>query len=285
MHSMLKTIICSALLCLAMAAAAAADLQLPAQVTAGTGFSIPTTGAGDAIFYLVGPASVVKKNIKLGQEIGVAADEVQAAGRYVAITCGSDGCSSSTFFVVAADPSKVSFLLHPSRVPVTARDAINGTAFVFDKFHNPFLGPVTVNFHVVPKSGPAFTKPVKAVDGVAWMQMSPTPKEGPVKVIAEIAGTEEPRIIQQVASDACNLHINARRTAKGVEVITDPVKDCRGNAVPDGTVVSFTAVDSKGKTSVDAPIKKGVARVELPITGTATISVASGVVIGNEIRL
>lgn len=66
---------------------------------------------------------------------------------------------------------------------------------------------------------------------------------------------------------------------------TDPVKDCRGNAVPDGTVVSFTAVDGNGKTTVDAPIKKGVARAELPLTGNATISVASGVVIGNEIKL
>jgi hypothetical protein len=68
-------------------------------------------------------------------------------------------------------------------------------------------------------------------------------------------------------------------------VETDPVKDCRGNAVPDGTVISFTAVDSRGKSTVDAPVKKGVARAELPITGNATISVASGVVIGNEVRI
>jgi len=277
--------ICLAVLCTAISTAYAADLQPPAQVTAGTGFTIPTSGSGDRTFYLVGPSSVIKKSVKLGSEIEIAGDQVHAAGRYVAVSCGSEGCSSASFYVVSGSPTKVSFLLHPSRVPVTAREAINATAFVFDKFHNPVLRPVEVDFRVVPKTGPAFTKSVKAVQGVAWMKMSPTPKEGPVKVIATIGSNEEPRIIQQVASDACNLHIKARRTAKGVEVETDPVKDCRSNSVPDGTVVSFTAVDSKGKSTVDAPVKKGVARTELPITGKAIISVASGVVTGNEIRL
>lgn len=282
---MLKTIFCSVLLCLATVGARASDLQVPAHVSAGTAFTIPASGSGDATLYLIGPSSIVKRTVKLGMEIKVAGDEVRSAGRYLAIACNGDGCSSSSFYVAAADPAKVSFLLHPSRVPVTAVNAINATAFVFDKYHNPVLRPVTVDFHVVPKTGPAFTKSVKSNQGVAWMQMSPTPKEGPVKVTAEVGGADEPRIIQQVASDACNLRIRARRTVKGVEVETDPVKDCRGNAVPDGTVVSFTAVDGNGKTTVDAPIKKGVARAELPLTGNATISVASGVVIGNEVKL
>ena len=282
---MLKTILASALLCLGISVAQASDLQVPAQVTAGTAFTIPASGSGNGTFYLVGPSSVVKRTVTMGTDIKVAADEVRSAGRYVAIACNGDDCSSSSFYVIAADPAKVSFLLHPSRVPVTAVNAINATAFVFDKYYNPVLRPVTVDFDIVPKTGPAFTKSVKSVQGVAWMQMSPTPKEGPVKVTAEVGSADEPRIIQQVASDACNLRIRARRIAKGVEVETDPVKDCRGNAVPDGTVVSFTAVDGNGKTTVDAPIKKGVARAELPISGKATISVASGVVIGNEVRL
>ncbi len=282
---MLKTLFCLGLLCFAIAVAGATDLQVPAHVTAGTAFTIPASGNGDGTFYLVGPGSVVKRTVKLGMEIKVAGEEVKSAGRYVAMACNGDGCSSGSFYVVAGDAAKVSFLLHPSRVPVTAVNAINATAFVFDKYYNPVLRPVNVDFHVVPKTGPAFTKAVKAVQGVAWMQMSPTPKEGPVKVSAAVGEADEPRIIQQVASDACNLRIRARRTAKGVEVETDPVKDCRGNAVPDGTVISFTAVDSRGKSTVDAPVKKGVARAELPITGNATISVASGVVIGNEVRI
>jgi len=36
---------------------------------------------------------------------------------------------------------------------------------------------------------------------------------------------------------------------------------------------------------VDAPIKKGIARAQISGTAAATISVASGVVIGNELRI
>jgi hypothetical protein len=68
-------------------------------------------------------------------------------------------------------------------------------------------------------------------------------------------------------------------------VETDPVRDCSGNFVPDGTVVSFTKTDASGKTTVDAPIKRGVARVEMAVSGPARISVASGVVNGNELSL
>ncbi len=76
---------------------------------------------------------------------------------------------------------------------------------------------------------------------------------------------------------------NQRATAaKKLVVETDPVRDCSGNAVPDGTVVSFTQVGPSGKTTVDAPVKKGIARVEIPVTGPSRITVASGVVTGNE---
>jgi len=263
----------------------AADLRSPGQVTAGNGFSVPTTGSGDATFYLVGPSSALKKTVHLGQDVKVDPTEVETAGKYVMSVCGSDGCSSTTFYVRAAAPDRLSFMLHPSRVPVSDANAINGTAFVFDKFHNLVLAPTTVDFQVVQKNGPPQNHAVKASHGVAWMRMGSTPKEGPVKVIATVQSATEPRIIQQVASDACHLRIKATRTAKGVLVETDPVRDCSGNAVPDGTVISFTSVDGKGKTTVDAPVKKGIARAELPISGTARISVASGVVIGNEITV
>lgn len=262
-----------------------AELHPPAQVTAGRGFSIRSSGSGRATFYLLGPSHVAKHEVQLGQDIAVEAHEVKAAGHYLAIACGADGCSGAVFHVVAAQPDRLSFLLHPSRVPVSDPDAIHATAFVFDKFYNLVLEPVSVDFHVAPKNGTPFSRAVKAEHGVAWMRMASTPKEGPVKVIASINKASEPRIIQQVASDACNLRIKATRRAKGVLIETDPVKDCSGNPVPDGTMVSFTAVDGKGKSTVDAPIKKGVARAELPITGAARISVASGVVMGNEISL
>jgi hypothetical protein len=273
------------LLLIAATTAFAAELHTPAQVKAGTAVSIPTAGGGDGTFYLVGPSSAIKKQVHLGQDVALDPTDVETAGKYIASVCASDGCSSATFYVVAGSPDQVSFMLHPSRVPVSDRNGINGTVFVFDKFHNLVLTPATVDFEVVQKNGPPLKHSVKAVHGVAWMRMGSTPKEGPVKVIATVGSAAEPRVIQQVASDACHLHIKATRNAKGVLVETDPVRDCSGNAVPDGTVVSFTSVDSQGKTTVDAPVKKGVARAQLPVSGAARISVASGVVIGNEVTV
>lgn len=263
----------------------AAELHPPAQVTAGNAFSIATGGSGKATFYLVGPSHVEKREVQLGNEIAIGADDVKTAGKYLAIACGSGGCNTAAFDVVAGPADRLSFLLHPSRVPVKAGDAINATAFVFDKFQNPVLKPIDVTFRVEPKDSPAFTRTVKSVQGVAWMRLSSTAKGGPVKVTASVGSAAEPRIIQQVASDACNLRIKATPSKHGYMIETDPVRDCSGNMVPDGTVVSFTKVDASGKSTVDAPIKKGVARTELPVSGKATISVASGVVIGNEISL
>jgi hypothetical protein len=260
-----------------------AELNIPKGLIAGNAFAISTSGTGQGTFYLVGPSHVKKAAVQLGQEISVTADDIKASGRYVAIACASGGCSSSSFYVAPGPTTKVSFLLHPSRVPVSAKDAINATAFVFDNNYNIALSSSSVEFRVVPKTGPEFSRFVKPVEGVAWMSMGSTPKEGPVKVIARVAGTAEPRIIQQVASDACNLRIKASRGKYGVVVETDPVRDCSGNTLPDGSVVSFAVVDEKGRSTVDAPIKKGVARTELPVSGKASISVASGVVMGNEI--
>jgi len=66
---------------------------------------------------------------------------------------------------------------------------------------------------------------------------------------------------------------------------TDPIRDCAGNPVPDGTVVTFTARDGDQVSTVDAPVKKDVARAEIEAKGPVTISAASGVVMGNELRL
>jgi hypothetical protein len=81
------------------------------------------------------------------------------------------------------------------------------------------------------------------------------------------------------------LRIKASRDKHGFLIETDPVHDCSGNPVPDGTVVSFTESDSAGKTTVDVPIKRGVAKVDMPIDGRATITVASGVVTGNALEV
>ena len=65
---------------------------------------------------------------------------------------------------------------------------------------------------------------------------------------------------------------------------TDPVRDCSGNPVPDGTIVTFTESYAGSQSTVDVPLKRGIAHTELPAHAGATISVAAGVVMGNEIR-
>ena len=93
------------------------------------------------------------------------------------------------------------------------------------------------------------------------MRMDSTPHEGRVQVTAVFDKVEEARVIQQVAAEACGLRMKAIPSGNTVTLETDPVRDCSGNALPDGTVVSFTKVDRQGKSTVDTPIKKGVARV------------------------
>src|SRR5437879_7863982 len=86
---------------LSLTGARAADLHPPKQVTAGNGFSIATTGNGDATFYLVGPSDRAKQTVRLGNAIEVAADDVRTAGRYIAVVWGSDGCGRSAVVVSA----------------------------------------------------------------------------------------------------------------------------------------------------------------------------------------
>lgn len=265
------------------AAAQAAEIHPPQQVTAGTSITIPTSGSGDATFYLIGPDVASKKKVQAGSDIPVESDFLQLAGRYVAVLCASDGCASSNFFVVPAAPNKLSLLVHPSRVPVGSANGISTVAFVFDNFHNFVLKPEQVKFSILPKDAKEISADRPSQNGVAWVRISSAKKEGPVRIAAAIGNANEVRVVQQVAAEACNLRIKASRVKNAFLIETDPVRDCSGNSVPDGTVVSFTKSDSAGKTTVDVPIKRGVAKVEMPIDGRARITVASGVVTGNEL--
>jgi hypothetical protein len=280
----MRTRLTALLVCfLFVALVQAAELRPPAQARAGTPFSIVSSGAGEGTFYLIGPAQISKRKVN-GGEISVQADEVEQAGTYTAILC-ADQCTSVHFYVRPAQASRLSLLVHPSRVPVAASNAISAVAFVFDKFHNLVLSPQKVDFKVMPPEGAAISQSKTTTNGAAWIRITSARKGGPAKVGASIGDVAEMRVVQQVASDACNLRIKAIPGPKGISVETDPVRDCSGNFVPDGTVVSFTKTDSSGKTTVDAPIKRGVARVEMAVSGPARISVASGVVNGNELSL
>jgi hypothetical protein len=265
--------------------AAAAELRGPAQVTAGTAFSLATTGSGNGTLYLTGPGQVSKRSVALGDEIQIQADEVKHAGRYTAVVCDGGNCTATHFFVLAAEPAKVSLLVHPSRVRVAQPNAISAVAFVFDKFRNLVLSSAPVEFKAIPKQGAAVAQTRPTQNGVTWIRLTSATKEGPAKIGASLGKVSELRVVQQVASDACNLRIRPEWNGGKFFVETEPVRDCSGNAVSDGTVVSFTKVDATGKTTVDAPIKRGVARVQMPIKGSAKILVASGVVTGNELSV
>ncbi|MFZ0957959.1 MAG: hypothetical protein WAN60_16565 [Candidatus Sulfotelmatobacter sp.] len=267
------------------ACAGAAELRVPATVEAGQSFSIPAEGSGQATFYLVGPDHVVKRIVTLGGDMAIQSSDVRAAGRYQAILCSSSSCTSAVFQVEAAKPAHLSFFLHPSRVPVSSPQSIDATAFVFDQYFNLVLIPTAVDFRITPASGAGFSRQRSTQHGVAWMRLDSTPHEGRVQVTAVSGNTEEARVIQQVAAEACGLRMKVVPSGDVVTLETDPVRDCGGNALPDGTIVSFTKVDRAGKSTVDTPIKKGVARAQFRLHGPAQIGVACGVVLGNEVAL
>lgn len=264
----------------------AVELRVPATVEAGQGFSIPAVSHGQATFYLLGPDHVVKRSVSPGSDLQIQSSDVRSAGRYQVILCDSAAsCDSASFWVKAAAPAHLSFLLHPSRVPVSTRDSIDATAFVFDQYFNLVWTPVAVDFRITPASGGGFSRRASTRNGVAWMRMDSTPHEGSVQVTAVLGNVEEARVIQQVAAEACGLRMKAIESGNRVSLETDPVRDCSGNTLPDGTIVSFTTIDKLGKSTVDTPIKKGIARAQFSVHGRAQISVACGVVMGNEVAL
>ncbi|MFZ0734028.1 MAG: hypothetical protein WAM79_17030 [Candidatus Sulfotelmatobacter sp.] len=264
--------------------AQAISLRPPSNAIAGTSVSIATTGSGTATFYLIGPAGSVKRSIDLGKDIPIASNDIQSAGRYLAIACASN-CASSEFFVIAAKPVSLTLLVHPSRAPVAQHDVISGVALSFDEFHNIVMTPGAVDFQLAANGSAPVEHSVESKGGVAWFRMNSGKAAGPLQVTASINGVSTRRVVQQVASDPCNLRIKGQRTTKGISVETDPIRDCAGNPVPDGTVVTFTARDGDQISTVDAPVKKDIARAEIEAKGPVVISAASGVVMGNELRM
>src|SRR5258706_2907927 len=262
----------------------AQEIRVPTSATAGDDSTISTTGSGKATFYLLGPGVSRKSDVSLGEEIHLAGQELKNAGDYLVLVCSS-ACRSANFYVTAANPASLTFLVHPSRVPVSQGDAVSGVALPFDKFHNLVLTPVTVNFQLTAGTASLLSGKGRTQDGAAWLRPADSKAAGAVQAVASLDDLSARRAVQQVASDPCNLRIKGQRTAAGILVETEPVHDCTGNVVSDGTIVTFTAIDGNSRCTVDAPIKKGVARALMTEPDAAVISVASGVVMGNELRI
>jgi hypothetical protein len=257
----------------------AGDLRVPATVTAGSGLSIPSSGSGSATLYLVGPGTAVKRQVQLGQDVQLSSNELQNAGRYD-VTIGDD---SASFYVTAGPVNSIAFLARPSRVPAATPNVISGTAFVFDRYQNLVLQPEPIKFELT-VDGQTTSRTETSKGGVAYAKLDSSKKEGPAQFVASSGNVSVRRVVQQVASDPCSIRMTAEGSKNAILVRTDPIHDCSGNAVPDGTIVTFTETDPKGKSTVDARIRQGVAQAQLPLSSDATISVASGVVVGNEIQ-
>ncbi len=263
---------------------AAQDLHVPESTVAGHQAVISTTGSGKAILYLIGPGVSRKSEITLGEDVQLPPEDLRNAGGYLAILCAGT-CRDQSFYVTAAKPASLTFLVHPSRVPVTQEDAVSGVAFPFDQYRNLVLAPESISFQLTAKDASLWSHASRTQNGVAWFRTTSGKSAGPVQVTAVLGDLTSRRALQQVASDPCNLRISGQRTRSGILVQTEPVHDCAGNPVSDGTIVTFTETGANGTDTVDAPIKHGIARAQLEAPGAVAISVASGVVMGNEIHV
>jgi hypothetical protein len=272
-------------LLMTLAFAQDAGLRPPTGAIVGNAAHLGADGSGSATLYLIGPSISVKREIQLGQEIALSPKELQTAGRYIAVVCTSS-CSSAGFFVAPAKPVNLTFLVHPSRAPVAQNGAISGVALAFDEFHDLVLTRVSVQFQLNAKGAEPMLRTAETHDGIAWFRANSGKTAGPLQVSASISNdVTTRRVVQEVASEPCNLRIKGERTPKGIVVETEPVRDCSGNPVPDGTVVTFTAKNGSETSSVDAPVKQDVARATILAKGSVVISAASGVAMGNELRL
>jgi len=263
----------------AASAMCAAQLQVAGPVQAGAGVTFQAPGTGATTLYLFGPGGASKSTVQRGR-ITLSGDELKIAGRYTVILDGG----SATFFVTAASLERISFIARPSRVPAAANGVVLGSAFLFDRYQNLVVSPTPVSFSLGMEGAAGEERKVTGKNGVAWVQLNSGRRGGPAQFTASSGEVRVRRIVQQVAADPCSIHMKASRAADGnILVETAPIQDCSGNAVPDGTIVTFTSVDAAGRSTVDARIKRGFARAELPASSSAALSVAAGVILGNEI--
>jgi hypothetical protein len=260
-------------------------LRWPKSIEAGSAASVATTGIGKAVLYIVGPGQALRRDVQLGEQIVLVAGELHNAGRYSAFLVGPTSTQAAEFDVTpVAQPTTLSFLAKPSRLPVDLHDGISGVVYVFDAFRNLILAPTEVSFELSESGGAAQTRTVATHNGVAWIRLDSAPKSGAAQFLARAGDITEKRVVQQVPGEPCNLRMSARRSGSRVELETEPLRDCKGNAVPDGTIVTFIERNGGTESTVDVPLKRGVAQTTLPAEDGSTISVATGVVMGNEIR-
>ena len=277
------TILATALVAAASVAAAQGGVTAPDKITAGAAFSVGTSGSGQGTLYIVGPSQAIKRSVQLGSSVPIEPGTLYNAGHYSIFVSG--GATAELDVLPADKPAEIGFLARPSRLPVGVHDGVTGAAYVFDSYRNLVITPTPVSFQLSLPNGSSQSRTATTKNGAAWIAMDSSPKEGRAHFIAKSGDVSATRIIAEVPGDPCTLRMTAKPAGpQKISLETDPVKDCSGNAVPDGTVVTFTQTYNGTTSTVDVPLKRGVARVEMPAYSGANISVASGVVLGNQIR-
>ncbi|MGA8529765.1 MAG: hypothetical protein WB622_08625 [Acidobacteriaceae bacterium] len=284
--SLLASLGCGALLAAGpMAVGQSGDLTLPAKAVAGSGFTIQTSGSGPATLTIVGTGEVLRREVQLGDPVSIAAGELDRAGHYVAFLDHGGSADVGEFDVVPSpQPASLAFLAKPSRLSVNLHDGISGAVYIFDSYQNLIVRPMPVTFQLSVPAGAVESRTVQSRDGAAWTQMNSSTREGAAKFVATTGAVSSTRIIEQVPGDPCNLKMSAQPDGQKIALTTEPIRDCSGNPVPDGTVVTFTETFDGEQTTVDVPVKKDIAQAEVPAHEGARITVATGVVLGNEIR-
>lgn len=262
------------------------SLTLPRTVEAGKAFSIQSTGSGKATLYIIGLGQVLKRDVQLGEAVSFPAGSIYSAGHYITVLARESAAAESGSFdvVPAAQPSELTFLARPSRLPVGLERGITGAAYVFDAYRNLVDTPASVSFELSGPAGATQKRMVETKNGAAWVEMDSTAQQGAAKFVVRVGDVSSARIVGQVPGDPCSLKMSAHPSGQQVLLQTEPVRDCSGNAVPDGTIVTFTESYEGAQSTVDVPLKRGIAEVRMPMRPGARISVASGVVLGNEIR-
>jgi hypothetical protein len=267
------------------ALAQSGSLSLPKTVEAGSAFTIQSSGNGAATLYIVGLGQVLKRNVQLGQATIFPSGSLYNAGLYLAFLSAGSSSDSGQFEVVPLSrPSDLSFLAKPSRLPVGLHDGITGAIYVFDAYRNLIVAATTASFQLSNPIGALQKRTVTTSNGAAWVGMDSTPQEGIDRFVAQVGDVSSTRVIRQVPGDPCGLKMSAKESGQQVHLETELVRDCSGNAVPDGTIVTFTEAYNGARSTVDVPVKRGIAQTEMPAHHGATISVASGVAMGNQIR-
>lgn len=274
-----------ALAAMPLALAQPGGLRLPKTLEAGSALSIQSSGTGQAVLYIVGQGQVLKRKVQLGETTFFAPGDLHNAGHYLAVLVGGSSTETSEFDVTPAHhPGALSFLAKPSRLPVDLHDGISGVVYVFDVFQNLILATTPVAFQLSGAARAMQTRTALTHNGVAWTKMNSAAKEGTAQFVARAGDAISTRVIQQVPGNPCHLRMNVRPSDERLTLETEPVCDCKGNSMPDGTIVSFTETYNGSESTVDVPLKRGIARTDMPAYSGARISVASGVFIGNEVR-